>query len=232
MKFRCLYKENYNTLFFTCGGAIRYISYKLSCKVQIACIGSGNIYLSTDFLNARGQAIRMQALRALFSTMPALQDKHSLKRATRIFLLQTNLISMESLLKVIDPNQLTPDMDGGLHYDHSTWIELRCVSTFDIFIRGFILHYESYIVRFGHLCGTELVRISIFQALEDFLWQSCDMLDRMEDMREDLNHNDFADDASGAKKAIEAHNEAKRKILKVPVENIDNVGQRLLQRYA
>lgn len=56
------------------------------------------------------------------------------------------------------------------------------------------------------------------------------MLDRMEDMREDLNHNDFADDASGAKKAIESHNEAKRKILKVPVENIDNVGQRLLQR--
>ena len=52
------------------------------------------------------------------------------------------------------------------------------------------------------------------------------MLDRMEDMREDLNHNDFADDASGAKKAIESHNEAKRKILKVPVENIDNVGQR------
>ena len=56
------------------------------------------------------------------------------------------------------------------------------------------------------------------------------MLDRMEDMREDLNHNDFADDALGAKKAIESHNEAKRKILKVPVENIDNVGQRLLQR--
>lgn len=74
--------------------------------------------------------------------------------------------------------------------------------------------------------------ISIFQALEDFLWQSCEMLDRMEDMREDLNHNDFADDALGAKKAIESHNEAKRKILKVPVENIDNVGQRLLQRYA
>ena len=44
-------------------------------------------------------------------------------------MLQTNLISMESLIKVIDPNQLMPDMDGGLHYDHSTWIELRCVST-------------------------------------------------------------------------------------------------------
>jgi triple functional domain protein len=56
------------------------------------------------------------------------------------------------------------------------------------------------------------------------------MLDRMEDMREDLNHNDFADDVAGAKKSMESHNEVKRKILKVPVENIDNVGQRLLQR--
>ena len=68
------------------------------------------------------------------------------------------------------------------------------------------------------------------QALEEFLWQSSDMLDRLEDMREDLNHNDFADDVAGAKKAMELHNEAKRKILKVPVEDIDNVGQRLLQR--
>ena len=57
------------------------------------------------------------------------------------------------------------------------------------------------------------------------------MLDRMEDMREDLNHNDFADDTTGAKNTIEVHSEVKRKILKVPVENIDNVGQRLLQRY-
>ena len=56
------------------------------------------------------------------------------------------------------------------------------------------------------------------------------MLDRLDDMREDLNHNDFAEDVAGSKKAMEGHNESKRKILKVPVENIDNVGQRLLQR--
>ena len=56
------------------------------------------------------------------------------------------------------------------------------------------------------------------------------MLDRLDDMREDLNHNDFADDVNGAKKAMEGHNESKRKILKVPVENVDNVGQRILQR--
>ena len=70
------------------------------------------------------------------------------------------------------------------------------------------------------------------QALEDFLWQSSDMLDRLDDMREDLAHNDFADDVGGAKKGMEQHTELRRKILKVPVENIDNVGQRILQRYA
>ena len=44
------------------------------------------------------------------------------------FFLQTNLIGMDALLKVLDPSQLTPDLDGALLYDHSVWIELRCVS--------------------------------------------------------------------------------------------------------
>ena len=48
--------------------------------------------------------------------------------------------------------------------------------------------------------------------------------------REDLNHNDFADDVAGAKKGMDLHNEAKKKIHKIPVENIDAMGQRLLQR--
>ena len=43
-------------------------------------------------------------------------------------------------------------------------------------------------------------------------------------------HNDFADDVAGAKKGMELHNEAKKKIHKIPVENIDAMGQRLLQR--
>ena len=71
----------------------------------------------------------------------------------------------------------------------------------------------------------------IFQALEDYLWQSSDLLDRLEDMREDLNHNDFADDVAGAKKGMDLHNEVKKKIHKIPVDNIDSMGQRLLQRY-
>ena len=35
---------------------------------------------------------------------------------------------MDALHKVIDASQLTQDLEGTLHYDHSVWIELRCVS--------------------------------------------------------------------------------------------------------
>ncbi|KAG7167735.1 Kalirin-like [Homarus americanus] len=38
---------------------------------------------------------------------------------------ETNLISVETLAKTIDPSQLTIDFDGTLPYDHNTWIELR-----------------------------------------------------------------------------------------------------------
>ena len=38
------------------------------------------------------------------------------------------MISMDALHKVIDASQLTVDLEGTLHYDHSVWIELRCVS--------------------------------------------------------------------------------------------------------
>ena len=63
------------------------------------------------------------------------------------------------------------------------------------------------------------------------MWQSTDMLDRLDDMKEDLNHNDFADEVVGAKKALDIHAEVRRKIMKIPVENIDAFGQRLLQRF-
>jgi hypothetical protein len=45
-----------------------------------------------------------------------------------------------------------------------------------------------------------IINFFCVQALEDFVWQSSDLLDRLEDLREDLNHNDFADDVPGAKK--------------------------------
>ena len=43
---------------------------------------------------------------------------------------ETNLISTEALIKVLEPTQLSRDLDGSLLYEHSIWIELRCVSYF------------------------------------------------------------------------------------------------------
>ena len=67
--------------------------------------------------------------------------------------------------------------------------------------------------------------------MEDFVWQAADLLDRLDDLQEDLSRNDFADDVSGAKHGIDVHNDMKKKIMKAPVEDIDILGQRLLQRF-
>ncbi|XP_070163539.1 triple functional domain protein isoform X5 [Polyergus mexicanus] len=107
---------------------------------------------------------------------------------------EINTISLEALVKVIDPSQLTSDLDGSLQYDHAQWIDTRLV-------------------------------------VEDFTWQAADLLDRLDDLQEDLSRNDFADDVAGAKHGIDLHNEMKKKIMKVPVEDIEVVGQRLLQRF-
>ncbi|PNF33717.1 hypothetical protein B7P43_G11430 [Cryptotermes secundus] len=106
---------------------------------------------------------------------------------------ETNMISLEALPKIIDTTQLTSDLEGTLHYDHSQWIDMRL-------------------------------------ALEDFVWQAADLLDRLDDLQEDLSRNDFADDVAGAKHGIDLHAEMKKKIMKAPVEDIDHIGQRLLQR--
>nr|XP_039274741.1 kalirin-like isoform X3 [Styela clava] len=41
------------------------------------------------------------------------------------FSFETQLVSVDSLCKVLDPRQLTPDISGTLTYDHDEWIELR-----------------------------------------------------------------------------------------------------------
>ena len=56
------------------------------------------------------------------------------------FFFQTSLISLDALFKVIDPSQLTLDLEGSLHYDHAIWIEMRCVS---IIYTAFVLIFFS-----------------------------------------------------------------------------------------
>lgn len=63
------------------------------------------------------------------------------------------------------------------------------------------------------------------------MWQAADLLDRLDDLQEDLSRNDLGEDVAGAKHSLDIHADMKKKIMKAPVQEIDLMGQRLLQRY-
>ncbi|XP_017066373.1 kalirin isoform X1 [Drosophila eugracilis] len=67
-------------------------------------------------------------------------------------------------------------------------------------------------------------------AIEDFFWQAGDMADRIDDLQEDLNRNDFAEDVPLARHAIDHHNEMRKKITKLPIEELDMQGKKLLAK--
>lgn len=67
-------------------------------------------------------------------------------------------------------------------------------------------------------------------AIEDFFWQASDLADRIDDLQEDLQRNDFAEDVNGARHALDHHNEMKKKILKLPIEDLDVQGKKLLTK--
>lgn len=46
-----------------------------------------------------------------------------------VVVFQTNLLSVDSLTRVIHPSQLTEEFDGTLSYDNDEWIEMRLVKT-------------------------------------------------------------------------------------------------------
>lgn len=106
---------------------------------------------------------------------------------------ETTMISLEAVPKIIDTSQLTPDLEGTLHYDHAQWIDIRL-------------------------------------ALEEVMWQAGELLDRLDDLQEDVARADFADDVAGARRAIDAHSDISKRLAKVPVDELDIQGERILQR--
>lgn len=69
----------------------------------------GSAKLSFEVTPPTGEAVRL----------PAPQNNHLL------WSLQTSLVSVEGLSRLVDPSQLTSDLGGSLEYDHVEWTELR-----------------------------------------------------------------------------------------------------------
>lgn len=72
--------------------------------------------------------------------------------------------------------------------------------------------------------------IEMRKDLEDFLWQASDLLDRVDDLQEDISRCEFADDPNGALMELDHHKDMKKKIAKLPLEELDVLGKRVLNK--
>uniref|UniRef100_A0AAY4AWN7 Non-specific serine/threonine protein kinase n=1 Tax=Denticeps clupeoides TaxID=299321 RepID=A0AAY4AWN7_9TELE len=109
------------------------------------------------------------------------------------FTFETSMVSVEGLSKVVDPSQLTADLEGSLEYDHVEWTELRV-------------------------------------SLEEFTGGALHLLSRLEDLQEVLSRQDLPPDAEETRRLLEEHVRLRKTITKAPVDELDQEGQKLLQR--
>lgn len=72
--------------------------------------------------------------------------------------------------------------------------------------------------------------IDLRLALEDFREKTLDVLDKVEDFQEDIQSADIAEDVGGAKHRLDNHNAMKHKILKLPIEELEIMSQKLIHK--
>ncbi|NP_001314918.1 kalirin RhoGEF kinase b isoform 1 [Danio rerio] len=109
------------------------------------------------------------------------------------FTFETSMVSVEGLTKLVDPSQLTGDLEGTLEYDHVEWTELRV-------------------------------------SLEEFTGGALHLLSRLEELQEVLSRQELASSAEEARKLLEDHARLRKTMAKAPVDELDQEGQRLLQK--
>uniref|UniRef100_T1GYI5 CRAL-TRIO domain-containing protein n=1 Tax=Megaselia scalaris TaxID=36166 RepID=T1GYI5_MEGSC len=108
---------------------------------------------------------------------------------------ETTTISIDSLNKIAEPNQLSSDFEGMQLYDHEQWIDSRI-------------------------------------AIEEFFWHASDLVDRIDDLQEDLNRNDIAENVHGAKERLDYNKEMRKKIEKLPIKELTVEAEKLIFKYS
>ena len=53
------------------------------------------------------------------------------------------MIGLDALPKIIDTTQLTSDLEGTFHYDHSQWIDMRLVRFNFLLLLLLVLHIQG-----------------------------------------------------------------------------------------
>nr|XP_032526411.1 triple functional domain protein isoform X1 [Danaus plexippus plexippus] len=72
--------------------------------------------------------------------------------------------------------------------------------------------------------------IDLRLALEELMWQAGELLDRLDDLQEDVARADFANDVSGARRAIDNHADINKRLAKMPVDELEAQGELVVQR--
>lgn len=67
-------------------------------------------------------------------------QKQRTSLASHKYKFETSLVSIECLLKAIDPSQLIPEFQGTFNYDHKQWLDSRIVSFRHNLCFYFIVH--------------------------------------------------------------------------------------------
>lgn len=58
--------------------------------------------------------------------------------------------------------------------------------------------------------------------------KTLDVLDKIDDLQEDMQSADVAEDVGGAKHLVDNHNDMKRKIMKLPIQELEHLSQKLV----
>uniref|UniRef100_A0A336L0L3 CSON003029 protein n=1 Tax=Culicoides sonorensis TaxID=179676 RepID=A0A336L0L3_CULSO len=72
--------------------------------------------------------------------------------------------------------------------------------------------------------------IDLRLSLEDFMEKTLDVLDKVDDLQEDIASADVAEDVGGAKHRVDNHNAMKHKILKLPIDELELMSQKLIHK--
>lgn len=120
------------------------------------------------------------------------------------------MVSLEGLAKLVDSSQLPSDLNGNLHYNHQTWLEMR-------------LAVEDCLMKANDL----------LDSYEDVKDQMEDLVTWLDDWKwEGHTQPDSHGGVEHLKENLQRHTDIRKRIRAETVEQLQAVVQNILQKYA
>ena len=120
------------------------------------------------------------------------------------------MVSLEGLAKLVDSSQLPSDLNGNLHYNHQTWLEMR-------------LAVEDCLMKASDL----------LDSYDDVKDQMEDLVTWLDDWKwEGHGQPDSPGGVDYLKENLQRHTDIRKRIRAETVEQLQSMVQNILQKYA